>query len=315
MFQAFGSLADAAAAPGPRVVTIGNFDGVHLGHRRILEEAKSLARARGWKAAVLTFDPHPTRVVAPERAPELMTTIEQRLERFAELGLDEALVLPFDADVARLSPEEFARDVLADALEARAVVVGSNFRFGHKHAGDVETLRALGLRYGFECVAVAPLMVDAAVVSSSRVRAALGQGRLREARRLLGRSYAMRGAVASGRGIGGSQTVPTLNLDPDCEMTPLDGVYVTWTRDLDSGRCWRSVSNVGVRPTFGSGARVVETHLLDPLEAGPPRRIEVTFLRRLREERTFASAPDLKRQIVQDIHAANRFFALLDELS
>ncbi|MEZ5393820.1 MAG: riboflavin kinase [Bryobacterales bacterium] len=147
-------------------------------------------------------------------------------------------------------------------------------------------------------------------MSSSRVRTALNEGRLREARRLLGAPYCMRGVVARGRGIGGSHTVPTLNLDPDCEMTPQDGVYVTETRDLESGRCWRSVSNVGVRPTFGAGARVVETHLLDPLEADPPSRIEVTFLRRLREERTFASAPELKQQILQDIRAANRFFAL-----
>ncbi|MEZ5393821.1 MAG: adenylyltransferase/cytidyltransferase family protein [Bryobacterales bacterium] len=160
MFRAFASLADAATAPGPRVVTIGNFDGVHLGHQRILEEATALANERGWKATALTFDPHPTRVVAPERAPALMTTIAQRLERFAALGLDEALVLPFNADVARLSPEEFARDVLAEALAARAVVVGSNFRFGYKHAGNVETLRELGARYGFDCIAVPPLTVD-----------------------------------------------------------------------------------------------------------------------------------------------------------
>lgn len=309
MFRAFSNLADATG-PGPRVVTIGNFDGVHLGHRRILETAARLAKERGWKAMALTFDPHPTRVVAPERAPALMTTIEQRLEAFEALGLDEALVMPFTPEVARLSPEEFARGALAEALGARAVVVGSNFRFGHKHAGDVKALESLGEKLGFECRPVPPLHFGGAVVSSSRVRAALREGRLREARRLLGAPYRLRGGVARGRGIGGAQTVPTLNLDPDCEILPRDGVYVTETLDADNGRCWRSVTNVGVRPTFGGGGRVVETHLLEPLESGAPRRIEICFLRRLREERMFASVDELKQQILRDIAAARRFFDL-----
>ena len=311
MVRAYRSLTDAAAAFGPCALTIGNFDGVHLGHRLILETTVRRARAAGWKAAALTFDPHPTRIVAPQRSPELMTTIEQRLERFAEIGLDEALVMPFTPEVAALSPEEFARDVLAESLKARTVVVGSNFRFGHRHAGDVRLLEELGERYGFACEAVAPVHLGGDVVSSSRVRTALKQGRLREARRLLGRPFSLRGAVVAGRGIGGRHTVPTLNLGCESELTPADGVYVSETRALAAGRWWRSITNVGVRPTFGGGERTVETHLLEPLdEERAPERIEICFLRRLREERTFASAEELKRQILADISAANRFFQL-----
>ena len=311
MMQTFRSLADAAAAElGPCALTIGNFDGVHLGHRRILEAAVERGRQNGWKAAVLTFDPHPTRVVAPDRAPALMTTLEQRLERFEEIGIDEALILPFTAEVARMTPEEFVRDVLVEKLSTRAVVVGSNFRFGHRHAGDIATMEKLGLEHGFSCEAVQPVRLGGEVVSSSRVRAALAAGRLREVRRLLGRMFRVRGSVAAGRGIGARKTVPTLNIAPEAELTPPDGVYVSDTRDVDSSRCWRSVTNVGVRPTFGSGDRTIETHLLDPLEGPAPRRIEVCFLRRLREEKMFASAAELKQQILRDIGRAERLFRL-----
>ena len=310
MFRAFWSVAEAAAEFGPCALTIGNFDGVHRGHRLILETVVRRARAGGWKAGALTFDPHPTRVVSPDRTPELMTTIEQRLELFAAIGLDEALVMPFTSEVARLSPEEFARGVLVEKLRARAVVVGSNFRFGHRHAGDIATLEELGRRYGFECEAVPPVVLDGVVASSSRARAALREGRLRQARRLLGAPFRIRGSVVSGRGIGARQTVPTLNLAPDCELTPANGVYVSETQDLETGRRWRSVTNVGVRPTFGSGERTIETHLLEPLVGEPPRRIEVWFHRRLREEKTFVSAEELKRQILADIAAAQRFFHL-----
>ena len=310
MLRAYRSLEDAAADFGPCALTIGNFDGVHLGHQLILERTVRRARAAGWKAAALTFDPHPTRIVAPQRSPALMTTIEQRLERFTEHGLDEALVMAFTPEVAALSPETFARDVLAATLKARVVVVGSNFRFGHKHAGDVDTLRELGARYGFDCEAVPPVRLGGDVVSSSRVRAVLGEGRLREARLMLGRPFAVRGDVAPGRGIGARQTVPTLNMACESELTPADGVYVSETRDLGDGRRWRSITNVGVRPTFGAGERTVETHLLEAIEGDAPRRIEICFLRRLREERTFPSAEELKKQILSDIAEAQRFFRL-----
>lgn len=310
MFRVFRSLADAPADFGPCALTIGNFDGVHLGHRRILETAVERARANGWRAAVLTFDPHPTRVVAPQRAPALMTTIDQRLERFAEIGVDETLVMPFTPKVARLSPEEFVRAVLVERLGAQLVVVGSNFRFGHRHAGDIQALRQLGTAYGFRCEAVEPVHLAGAVVSSSRVRAALAAGRLREVRRLLGGAFRVRGGVIPGRGIGARQTVPTLNVAPQADLTPEDGVYVSETRDLETNHCWRSVTNVGVRPTFGPGERTVETHLLEPMEGEAPKQIEICFLRRLRDERTFHSADGLKRQILKDVGTAQRYFRL-----
>ncbi len=316
MAQVFRSLADAAAAElGPCALTIGNFDGVHLGHRRILETAVARARRHDWRAAALTFDPHPARVVAPDRAPELMTTIEQRLELFAALGVDAVVIMPFTPELARLSPEEFVRDVLVERLGVRRVVVGANFRFGHRHAGDIDAMEALGRRYGFCCEAVEPVLRGGDVVSSSRVRTALAAGRLREARRLLGGVPRVRGRVVPGRGIGGRQTVPTLNVEPDADLTLADGVYVSQTRDLDSDRCWRSVTNVGIRPTFGGGARTVETHLLDELERDTPIRIEVCFHRRLRAEKTFRAASELKRQILADIDAAQRFFRLRARLT
>ena len=315
MVRAFWSLSEAAAANlGPCAVTIGNFDGVHLGHRRILETAVAHARSQGWTAVVLTFDPHPTRLVAPERAPALMTTIEQRLELFDDIGVDAALVMPFTREVARLSPEEFVREVLVEKLSSSAVIVGSNFRFGHKHAGDIATLQELGCRHGFVCEAVPPVECAGGIVSSSRIRTALAEGRLSQARRLLGAVFRVRGAVVRGRGIGSSQTVPTLNVALEADLAPADGVYVSETKDLSGGRCWRSVSNVGVRPTFGGGDRTVETHLLDPLDGPPPERIDVCFLRRLREERTFESAAELKRQILVDIAAAERLFRLRQAL-
>jgi riboflavin kinase/FMN adenylyltransferase len=190
------------------------------------------------------------------------------------------------------------------------VVVGSNFRFGHRHAGDIATLEQLGRRYGFECEAIEPLHLAGGIVSSSRVRAALKQGRLTEARRLLGASFRLRGSVVSGRGIGSRRTVPTLNLAPDSELLPADGVYVTETQDVESRRCWRSVTNVGVRPTFGAGERTIETHLLEPMEGESPRRIDVCFVRRLRDERAFESTEELRAQILDDISDAERFFRL-----
>ena len=297
---------------GPCAVTIGNFDGVHRGHRVILERSIQRARENGWQAAALTFDPHPVRVVRPERAPRLMTTPSERLELFETLGLDLAVVLRFDRALMRQTPEEFVKSALVDGLDARWVVVGENFRFGARHAGAIVTLRALGERHGFEVEAVEPLAVGGAPVSSSRIREAVDAGAVGLARRLLGRPFRLRGPVIAGRGIGARQTVPTLNIAPESDLLPRDGVYVTQAKDLDDGRVWPAVSNVGLRPTFGPSERSVETHLLAALEAPPPRRLQVCFHRRLRDERTFATPEALKAQIVEDAAAAQRFFERLD---
>ncbi len=312
MFAAYRALDQVPAGFGPSALTIGNFDGVHLGHARILQEVRSLARRNGWRAAALTFDPHPTRVVAPERAPKLLTTLERRLALLEAAGLDAVLVLPFTPEVARLEPEEFVRRVVVEKLGARAIVVGANFRFGRKQSGNVEALRRLGSRFGYEVQVVEPFYCRGELASSSQIRRWIGEGRVARARRLLGRPFAVEGAVVHGHGVGSRRTVPTLNLAPDTEVLPGRGVYVTCTTDPATGRQWPSVTNVGFRPTFGGTELTIETYLLRPLEGPDPERLSVAFWRRLREEKKFASAEELRAQILRDVARTETFYRRLE---
>jgi riboflavin kinase/FMN adenylyltransferase len=305
----YRGLDEVPADFGPSALTIGNFDGVHFGHRRILRRLEEIAGGRGWKSSVLMFDPHPTRVVAPERAPRLMTSPERRAELMAAEGIEQVLILPFTAEVANLSPEEFVRQLLVERLNVRAVLVGDNFRFGHRQAGNGEVLRALGERFGFETEIISAVRCHGRVVSSSGIRELLRAGRVSVAARLLDHPYALEGAVVSGRGIGTKETVPTLNLETAAELIPETGVYVTRTRDLDAPRAWPSVTNIGYRPTFGASNRLsIETFLLAPLDGEPPRRMAVDFLWRVRPERKFGSPEALKAQIMKDAAAAARYF-------
>jgi riboflavin kinase/FMN adenylyltransferase len=288
---------------GPSAVTIGNFDGVHLGHQAILRRLCGLAAEHGWKASALTFDPHPTKIVAPERAPSLLMTPERRAQAMAEAGVRQVLILPFDAAIARLAPEAFAEDLLARRMGARAVLVGENFRFGCRQAGNVATLRALGERLGFMVEIVNAVRFRGQVVSSSAIRGLVSAGRVGLANRLLGRPYEIPGRVVSGRGVGSKQTVPTLNVETDAEVIPARGVYATLADGADA------VTNIGYRPTFGESDRLsIETFLL----AAPPdnRRAALTlrFLARLREERKFESPEALKARILFDVRAAERYF-------
>lgn len=314
MLKLFRSLDEIPADFGPSVVTIGNFDGVHCGHRKILDLANCLAQQHGWQTATLTFDPHPLQVVAPERAPRLMTSIEQRLEILESTGVEAMVVLPFTTEFSMQSPEEFVEQVLVRGLRSACVVVGENFRFGHRHAGDIDTLERLGRRYGFVTETVGPFRMGGQTVSSSRIRAAVAAGRTDVARRLLGRPFELAGEVVPGRGIGSKSTAPTLNLNPQADLWPANGVYISETRELSGPRRWRSVTNVGVRPTFGESDRVVETHLLDPLEGSSPTAIGVGFLRRLRDERSFESSEALREQIHRDIAESKRYFRLRDKI-
>jgi riboflavin kinase / FMN adenylyltransferase len=305
----YRSLDQAPADFGPCALTVGNFDGVHFGHRRILRRLKALAGERGWRPSVLMFDPHPTRVVAPERAPRLMTSPERRAGLMREEGVEQVLILPFDAGVARLEPEAFVRQLLVERLGVRAVLVGDNFRFGHRQAGDVTLLRRMGHELGFETEIVPAIGCRGRVVSSSGIRALLQAGQVSLAARYLQRPYAIEGAVVSGRGVGLQQTVPTLNLATEAELVPKTGVYITRTSDLDAAREWPSITNIGYRPTFGeSGRLTIETFLLTTLEGENPRRIAVEFLRRVREERKFDTPAALKAQILEDVAAALRYF-------
>lgn len=306
--RVFGSLAEVPGDFGPCALTIGNFDGVHAAHRRIMERAVGMARRDGWKAAVLTFDPHPKRVLAPERAPRLMTNLAERCRLMEGVGIDEVAVLPFTMEVARLSPEEFVERVLVDKLRARAVLVGENFRFGAKAAGDARTLGELGSRFGFETVVMPPVFRRGRVVSSSEIRRLIGRGNVYQAGRMLERPHAVEGAVVHGRGVGGKRTVPTLNLETESETLPANGVYVTRTTELEGTRRWRSITNIGVRPTFGGEGITIETFLIDPLYGETPERIRVEFLHRVRDERKFESPEALKAQIFRDVKQAQAWF-------
>jgi riboflavin kinase/FMN adenylyltransferase len=293
---------------GPCALAIGNFDGVHAGHRALLERVSEIARQNGWNAAALTFDPHPTKIVAPQRSPRLLTTPEERAVYMSALGIQRVLILPFTMAVARLTPHEFVESIIVEKLRARAVVVGESFRFGAKQAGDTKLLGELGRLHGFtECI-VSPVQVRARVVSSSEIRDLLERGDVSMACRLLTRPYALQGHVVPGHGVGSKQTVPTLNLATRAEVLPAMGVYITRTLDAEASRLWRSVTNVGMRPTFGGDALSIETFLLDPLTGPAPREIRVEFLRRLREERKFDSPEALRAQILRDVARSNAYF-------
>jgi phosphoribosyl 1,2-cyclic phosphate phosphodiesterase len=302
------------SVPRGSVIAIGTFDGIHLGHQKVLEYAIERARENGAVATALTFEPPPVKVLRPEMAPARISTNEQRIEWFRAVGMEAAVVLPFTKELAALSAEEFVEKILVRQLDVRTVVVGDNFRFGNKQAGDVNFLRDLGMRDGFEVVVHPPVMVDGVIVSSTLIRKLVSTGDVGHAARLLGRPFAMTGEVVSGTGMGRKFTFPTLNLKPEQELLPGRGVYITRTVLEGETRSRRSVTNVGMRPTFHGTALSVETHLLDYSGDFAAARIEVRFWKRLREEKKFAGAEELREQIARDIAGANRFFGRLRRL-
>jgi phosphoribosyl 1,2-cyclic phosphate phosphodiesterase len=293
------------------VIAIGTFDGIHIGHQRVLEYAIRRATESGAVATALTFEPPPVKVLRPEAAPARISTNQQRVEWFRAVGMEAAVVLPFTKELAALSAEEFVREILVRQLRVRTVVVGDTFRFGNKQAGDVKFLREMGMRQGFEVVVHAPVTLNGKVVSSTLIRKMVSAGDVRHAGRLLGRPFALTGEVVSGTGTGRKFTFPTLNLKPEQELLPTHGVYITRTVLDAEANSHRSVTNVGVRPTFNGTGLSVETHLLDYSGNFTPKRIEVRFWKRLRAEKKFAGPEELKEQIQKDIAAANKFFARL----
>jgi riboflavin kinase/FMN adenylyltransferase len=308
----FRSSAEVPENFGPSVVTIGNFDGVHIGHRQIMRRVVALAREKGCTPAVLTFDPHPARVLAPDRAPRLLMTIDQRLRSMEAEGIGAVFLIPFSLEFAKLTPEEFAEQILAGNLKARIVLVGEDFRFGHRQAGNLDTLRELGKRFGFILEVVAGIARRGERVSSTAIRKLVVDGFASRACRMLGAPFALQGTVVKGQGIGSKKTVPTLNLAPENEVLPRTGVYVTRTRDLGSGgRVWNSITNVGYRPTFAGEGLTVETFLLQPPGESHPERIEVSFLFFLRHEQKFEGPEALKSQILRDVAIANRLHGRL----
>ncbi len=238
----------------------------------------------------------------------MICTLDQRLRFLECAGAERILVLPFTAETALLSPEEFVRQILVDVLDTQAVFVGENFHFGHKQAGTPATLQALGNEFGFVSQFVKPVVERGEVVSSSVIRSYLSRGNVTRAGRLLGRCFSIEGPVVAGHGVGSKQTVPTLNIRPAPGQILPRGVYVTETVDSATDRRWQSITNVGVRPTFGGEELTVETFLLSPFEGASPERIEVRFRRFVREERQFASPEDLKGQIMKDVRRAQSYW-------
>jgi len=298
--------AQFAAGLPPTIVSIGSFDGVHIGHQRILRAVVARARKTGALAAVLTFDPHPLKVVRPQDSPPLLMTTPQRLAAFHALSLDAALVLRFDRPLSMLTPEEFAQRVLVETLAVRAVLVGANFRFGRGQAGDVRCLEEIGRNWGFEVHTIAPVSVRGAVVSSTAIRTAVSAGDVAKAEKLLGRPFALEGEIRTGTGQGRDLVVPTLNLSTQNELLPKPGVYITQTRL--PGETYGSATNVGVRPTFNGQGLTVESHLFgfsEELNSGP---LEVLFRRRLRDEQKFSGPEELKLQVLKDLKRAKEFF-------
>lgn len=310
MIPVFRAFEEIPAAFGPSVAAIGNFDGVHRGHREILSAVVAEARRLGAQSIAVTFDPHPEQFLRPEAAPRLLTPMGERLQLLAETGIDAVLVLPFNAQLAALPARSFAGWILADALHVRALHEGGNFRFGHRAEAGIAELKELGAQFGFEVRVHEALRVHGMEVSSSAVRALLASGDVRRARWMLGRPFAVRSTQARGRGVGTRLLVPTVNLAPYDGLLPGFGVYVT--RMTIGGRRFQAVTNVGNRPTFEGVGFGVETHILDfePLDMDEKTPVELEFLMRLRGEEKFASPEELKAQIFKDVGRAKRFFRL-----
>lgn len=308
------SLAELDPFAGRSVVTVGNFDGVHRGHRMVIESVLQRARELHARAVAVTFDPHPAHVLAPDARVPLITPTAQKLELLADTGLDSVLVLPFDDELRRWSARQFAERVLANGLNAVEVHEGETFRFGYNAQAGIDSLAHIGRECAFAVRCYEPLVLRGGAVSSSRIRSLIGEGRLAEARALLGRSFSIHSTPAPGRGYGTRYVVPTINLAEYRDLIPALGVYVTRLRvgKGSSARVFRGVTNVGNRPTFGADSFAIETHLLDfePLALDDSTPLELTFLKRLRDERRFASPEDLRAQIGRDVDRAQRYFAL-----
>jgi riboflavin kinase/FMN adenylyltransferase len=299
---------DNAEIGRPTVLTLGVFDGLHLGHQLIVRTVVGRAKELGAVPTVLTFDPHPRAVLHPESAPPLLQTFDQKIEALGLLGVEQAIVVRFTPEFARVRAAEFLRDVVRERLHAREVYLGCGFAFGHGREGNIELLREVSGRLGFHADEVPEVRLRGQRISSSRIRELLAQGRVNLARRMLGRPYGVEGRVARGASRGASLGFPTANLQPQNRVIPRAGVYVTAA--LVGGAWRRSVTNVGVRPTFERGAEPsVETFVLDWRGDLYGDVVRVRFLHRLRAERKFASVSELKTRIDADVSRAREFFA------
>ena len=299
-----------SAQPQESVVSIGNFDGLHLGHQKILKTVVKRAKELGLRSVVMTFSPHPMRVLAPQRPLRLISTLEQKTRLIEQAGIDLTFVAQFDSAFSQLSPEDFIDKYLIHGLRARSVCLGHNFNFGYRGAGTIDTLRQFGQQ--FEIIEIAPVRTRGMVVSSSAVRQLVAEGAVSRACRLLGRWLEIEGKIVSGAGRGRTMQVPTVNLQSDNELIPKMGVYVTRI-SLDNGPFLDAVTNIGVRPTFDESKLTIETFVINSAGGSVPaaERARLDFLYRLRDEKKFPSPDALKQQIALDVRRARKLFRTL----
>lgn len=289
------------------VLALGNFDGLHRGHMKIIDRVRRRAGERGGTPAAMTFDPHPPRVVRPDKAPPLLMTKEQKIEALGRSGMQGVAVLRFTPEVSKWEPEVFVRAVLVEWLHVVEVWVGANFLFGHDRTGNYSVLRSLGARYGFRAEKIDPVRYKDFVVSSTRIRRLIAEGRVDEAGALLGHHYFIDGTIQRGAGRGRELGVPTANLRSINELSPPSGVYAT-TVTID-GVLRPSITNIGMRPTFGDvESPVIETHIFDFDRDLYGRDVRVSFVQRLRDERAFPDVDALRAQIDADCRSARRLF-------
>ena len=299
---------DNAAIARPTVLTLGVFDGLHLGHQLVMKTVVDRARAVGGVPTVITFEPHPRAVLHPQSAPPLLQTFDQKIEALSVLGIEQTIVIHFDNAFAQIRAEDFLRDVVVDRLHAREVYLGRGFFFGHDREGNIDLLRRVSERLGFVADEVPEVRLRGKRIGSTVIRQLLLDGRVNLARRMLGRPYGVEGPVARGDARGVGLGFPTANVQPHNRVIPRRGVYVTST--LIEGKWRRSVTNIGVRPTFGEALEPsVETHVIDWAGDLYGDVLRVRFLHRLRDEKKFGSVDELKTQIERDVERARTFFA------
>ena len=299
---------DNAEIARPTVLTLGVFDGLHLGHQLIMSTVVERARAINAVPTVITFDPHPRAVLHPESAPPLLQTFDQKIEAFGVLGIEQTIVVRFTRDFAQLEAEDFLRDVVRDRLQAVEVYLGRGFAFGRNREGNIELLRKVSKQLGFSADEVPEVRLRGQRISSSRIRGLLAEGKVNLARRMLGRPYGVEGRVVRGAERGRTLGFPTANLRPENRVIPRGGVYITAT--LIEGAWRRSITNIGTRPTFESDSAQpsVETYVMNWTGDLYGDVVRVRFLRRLRNEQKFASIDELKQQIARDRDRASEYF-------
>ncbi|TKJ29086.1 riboflavin biosynthesis protein RibF [bacterium (candidate division B38) B3_B38] len=288
------------------VITIGNFDGVHLGHQKVINQTMTLAKAKGTKSLVMTFAPHTRKLLNFEHPPLLLNTPSQKLELIEKMGMDFLLTVGFTDDFSHTTPEEFVRSFLVDKLRIRAVCLSSKFRFGYQGRGDIHLLKRLGKVHLFEVVEVEAVYIGNRPVDSTRIRELIREGRVEEASLLLGREYMVDGRVTRGVRRGESIGYPTANIQPENELLPGFGIYIT--RCLLRGNLLPSVTSLGVRPTFGENIPTLETHILNFSQEIYGEPIRLCFIKRIRDEMKFPHPDSLREQIRRDVEAATEYF-------